>query len=89
MWCPTIEEIQIGFSLFFVAGGGLERLTFTFPLNPPLIKGDLWQGLALHCFAILVGAFRSLVTRLEISMLCPTIEEIHAGFSLFFIQSLV
>ena len=29
----------------FVAGVGLERLTFTFPLNPPLIKGDLWQGL--------------------------------------------
>ena len=36
----------------FVAGVGLERLTFTFPLNPPLIKGDLWQGLALHCCAI-------------------------------------
>ena len=43
------------FLLFSFAGVGLERLTFTFPLNPPLTKGDLWQDLVLHCFAIYVA----------------------------------
>ena len=41
-------------SFFMVAGGGLmSSAIFTFPLNPPLTKGDLWQGTALHCCAIL------------------------------------
>lgn len=36
-----------------------------------------------------MAASKSHINRLEISIGCPTIEEIHAGFSLFFIQSLV
>ena len=32
--------------------GLMSSITFTFPLNPPLAKGDLWQDSVLHCFAI-------------------------------------
>ena len=55
MGSPTTTGETAMFLLFSFAGGGLmSSVTFTFPLNPPLTKGDLWQDLVLHCFAIVI-----------------------------------
>ena len=53
MLCPTIEEIQIGFPLFYGSGGRTDVLNYIYnPSKPPFDKGGLWQGVALHCSAI-------------------------------------
>ena len=65
----------------------MSSVTFTFPLNPPLTKGDLWQDLVLHCFAIAIVASRSWRNRLEISILCPTIEDKSQDLPSFFYGS--
>ena len=67
--------------------GLMSSITFTFPLNPPLAKGDLWQGFALHCFAIVIVASKSCKKRLEISIWCPTIEDKSLDLPSFFYGS--
>ena len=53
------------------------------PPKPSFDKEGLWQGFALHCFAIVIVASKLCKMRLEISIWCPTIEEIREGFLFF------
>ena len=51
VWCPTIEEIQIGFPLFYGSGGRTDVLSEIYiPSKSPFDKGE---RTALHCCAIL------------------------------------
>ena len=77
----------IRFALFFYGSGGrTDVLSHIYnPSKPPFDKGGLWQGFALHCFAIVIVASKSCKKRLEISIWCPTIEEIRKGFLFFFV----
>ena len=46
----------IRFVLFFYGSGGRTSVLNHIynPSKPPVDKGGLWQGIALHCFAIVI-----------------------------------
>ena len=68
----------------FRCGGRTDVLSYIYnPSKPPFEKGGLWQDLVLHCFAIVIAASKSRINRLEISIWCPTIEEIRKDFLFF------
>ena len=76
IWSPTIEEIQKGFLFFYGSGGRTYVLSRIYnPPKPSFEKGGLWQGDALHCFAIWTTPSKSWINRLEISIWCPTNKE--------------
>ena len=54
---------------------GKTKLLFCSHLNRNVDKEGLWQGDALHCFAIAIVASKSCKNRLEISIWCPTTTD--------------
>ena len=75
---------NIAVSPVFVCGGRPRTAHIYNPSKPPFDKGGLWQGVALHCFAIWMVASKSRINRLEISMWCPTTTGETLLFLLFF-----
>ncbi len=81
----------IGFPLFYGSGERTDLLNHIYnPSKPPFDKGDLWQGDALLCYAIVynhnarITCSKSSINRFEISMECTTIEEIQSDFLFFY-----
>ena len=59
--------------LLFSLRGRTDVLSHIYnPPKPSFDKEGLWQGDALHCFAIVIVASKSRKKRLEISIYCPT-----------------
>ena len=62
---------------------GKTKLLFCSHLNRNADKEGLWQGSALHCFAIVIVASSACNNRLEISIWSPTTTGETAMFLLF------
>ena len=65
---------------------GKTKLLFCSHLNRNADKEGLWQGSALHCFAIVIVASSACNNRLEISIWSPTTTGETAMFLLFFVS---
>ena len=68
----------------FVCGGRPRTAHIYNPPKPSFDKEGLWQGSALHCFAIVIVASKSCKKWLEISIWSPTIEENRKDFLFFY-----